>query len=430
MADKKRNMKRLRLKSVLSKFSIAALLIIVVWGCARVPQLTDVEQPSSRLPFVKVLLDNSARKHTISPVGRDEIAIDCYKNGKRFSYYSRRPVIVRSERQKLKLFTHEGNNLDRDIERIVISSRGKKRRLTCGDTQYRGLFELYSSSGQIKLINIVYMEDYLKGVAPLEIGPTPEDEIEAIKAQAVAARTYAMSHLGQYGAEAGYDLKADITDQLYKGMDVEEKLVSRAVDATRGEVAVYKGKMINAYYHSTCGGATDDVEDVWDKEPQPYLVMVEDEGACIESKYFSWQERFTADQVVLRLGQYLSQERGERVKIGKLTDIRITNRTPGGRVASITFETTSGHYVFNKEKVRWVMRRSDNTEAILRSSKFTLDIRRSSKGDITEVIFNGHGYGHGVGMCQMGARGLAAKGVTYDSILSRYYHGTELKKLY
>jgi len=80
--------------------------------------------------------------------------------------------------------------------------------------------------------------------------------------------------------------------------------------------------------------------------------------------------------------------------------------------------------------VRWAVRRSDDVGAILRSANFTLDIRRDQQGDIVQVIFYGRGYGHGVGMCQMGAKGLASRGVTYDSILSLYYQGTELKKLY
>ena len=280
------------------------------------------------------------------------------------------------------------------------------------------------------MVNIVYVEDYLKGVVPLEIGPTPEEQVEAIKAQSVAARTYAMSHFGQYGAESGYDLKADISDQVYGGIAIENKRVNGAIEATRGIVSTHNERMINAYYHSTCGGTTDDIEDVWDKPAEPYLVSGHDNEACEISKYYTWSERFTADQIVLRLEQYLSQERGNQIDIGRLTDIQIFGRTPGGRVASITFETTKGRYVFKKEKVRWVIRQSHNPDAILRSANFDLDIKRNSGGEITEVVFDGRGYGHGIGMCQMGARGLAAKGIKFDSILATYYKNTELKKLY
>lgn len=418
------------IKSHIARFSAAILLIIIIWGCGRVPTLTEVEPPSSRLPFVKVLLGNGADRHTIATVGGGQMSIDCYKGDKRVSYYSGNPVIIAGEKQKLGLYGEDGGNLDYNIDRIIISPRGHKQYLAFDDKVYRGLFEMVSSSGRIKLINIVYVEDYLKGVVPLEIGPTPKEQIEAVKAQAVAARTYAMSHLGQYGEDDGYDLKSDITDQIYAGVAVEVDLFNKAVMATSGEVAVYKGQMIDAYYHSTCGGMTDDIEDVWQKDAKPYLRAVSDEEACDISKYFSWQEQFSIDQVILRLERYLSQSRGSDIRIGKLTDIRIIDRTPGGRTSAVVFETTNGHFVFNKEEVRWVVRRSDDMDAILRSANFRLDIRRDGQGEITEVGFSGRGYGHGVGMCQMGAKGLASKGVTYDSILSLYYQGTELKKLY
>jgi stage II sporulation protein D len=405
-------------------------MILIIWGCGRVPSLTEGEPPASRLPFVKVLLDDYSRRHTITPVDGGQMAIDCYKGDKRVSYYSRRPVIVGGEKQKLGLYDRAGHNLDYNIDRIIISPRGRKQNLEIDDKIYRGLFQMESSSGQIKLINIVYIEDYLKGVVPLEIGPTPDEQIEAVKAQAVAARTYSMAHLGQYGDDNGYDLKADITDQVYGGVAVEHKDFNKAIEATSGMVAVYDGRMIDAYYHSTCGGTTDDIEDVWEKDPQPYLRTVQDDHACDISKYYEWTERFSADQLVLRLERYLSQSRGADIRVGKLTDITIPSRTPGGRIASIIFETTRGHYVFNREEVRWVVRRSDDLDAILRSANFTLDITRDSNGDITHVVFNGRGYGHGVGMCQMGAKGLASRGVTYDSILRLYYQGTELKKLY
>jgi stage II sporulation protein D len=413
-------MKLLILKSHIARFSAVFLLIIIIWGCGRVPSLTDVEPPSSRLPYVKVLLENGARRHTIALSGNGQMAIDCYKGDRRFSYYSRKPIIVAGEDQTLGLYDRSGGNLDYNIDRMIISPRGKKKHVVFDGKEYRGLLELESSSGQVKLINIVYVEDYLKGVVPLEIGPTPDDQLEAVKAQAVAARTYSMSHIGQYGDDEGYDLRADITDQVYGGVAVEDKAFNKAIEATRGEVAVYSDRMIDAYYHSTCGGTTDDIEDVWDKDPKPYLRTVQDDDACNISKYYSWEDRFGGDQLILRLERYLSRERGAEVSLGKLTDISITNRTPGGRVASVIFETTSGHFIFDKETVRWVVRRSDDLD----------DIERDSNGDITDVTFTGRGYGHGVGMCQMGAKGLAAKGITYDSILSLYYQGTEIKRLY
>lgn len=418
------------IKTYLARLAAGVLIVVLLWGCGRVPQVTEPAPPSSRLPFVRVLLDNTARQQTILSGKRDELAIDCYKDAKHFVYYSRKGIIIKGQGKLLGLYNDAGYELDTDIDRILVSARGKDAILTHNGKDYRGLFEMVSISGQITLVNLLYVEEYLKGVVPLEIGPSRENELEAVKAQAIAARTYAMKHLGQFGADVLYDLKSDVSDQVYGGVAAENELVNRAIEATAGLVTVYHDKMINAYYSSTCGGTTDDIEDVWDKDPQPYLTSISDSGACSHSKYYTWEEKFTSDQIVLRLNQYLTQERGEQVDVGKLNDISIGSRTPGGRVASIIFETAGGHFIFKKEKVRWVIKQSDAPESILRSANFDLDVRRASDGTVAGVTFRGRGWGHGVGMCQMGAKGLSEEGVTYDSILALYYQGTELKKLY
>jgi stage II sporulation protein D len=411
------------------RLAAIALFLLILWGCGRVPQLDEYAPPSARLPFVRVLLDETSREHTISSPDKDEMAVDCYKGEKRISFYSRKPIVVKAEDNKISVFDNSGRTLDYDIDQVIISPRSREMVLSRDGKSYRGLMQLAAKSGQLTLVNLVHVEDYLRGVVPLEFGPVGDRQTEAIKAQAVAARTYAMGHLGQYTG-LDYDLKSDVTDQVYGGLVAESMVIDSAINATRGQVEVYKDKMINAYYFSTCGGKTDDIEDVWDKEAAPYLVAVDDDSACGSSKYFHWQEKYTGEQITLRLEQYLSRERGDRIDVGRLTDIKITNRTPGGRVASIVFETTSSHYVFNKEKVRWIIHRSESPDDILRSAKFTIDIDRNSYGEITYVTFNGRGWGHGVGMCQMGAKGLSEKGITYDSILSHYYSGTNLKKLY
>lgn len=419
----------MRLRSFLSKISGGILFVMLIWGCGRVPHLAEAPPPVSRLPFVRVLINNNENSHTFASPQKDEMAIDCYRDDKRVSFYSRKPVRVIAEGDQLDLHDDEGRPLDIGFKEIVISTRGKKQMLAFDGKPYRGLFQATAASGQIILVNIAYVEDYLRGVVPLEFGPVGENHVEAIKAQAVAARTYAMKHLGQYSG-MGYDLKADIMDQVYNGAAPETPAVDSAVEVTRGQIAIYKGDMISAYYHSTCGGRTDDIEDVWEKDPAPYLVSVSDDSACAISKYFSWKESFTADQLTLRLEQYLSRERGDRIDVGRLIDVRITARTPGGRVASIVFETGNGHYVFNKEKVRWVVGRSEDPTQILRSAAFTIDVTKNEYGEVSRVTFEGRGWGHGVGMCQMGAKGLAEQGIGYDSILKRYYQGTALKSLY
>jgi len=144
---------------------------------------------------------------------------------------------------------------------------------------YRGIFVLRASRKGIVLVNILNFEDYLKSVVPSELSPYTFNELEAQKAQAVAARTYAAKNLKQYN-DLGFDLCDTPKSQFYKGMNAEHPLSNRAVKETKGEAAFYKGKLIDALYTSTCGGMTEDVEDVFDGPALPYLRSTE----CVYEK--------------------------------------------------------------------------------------------------------------------------------------------------
>jgi stage II sporulation protein D len=146
--------------------------------------------------------------------------------------------------------------------------------LSFNGRRYRGLFILRGGPRGAVLINVINLEEYLKGVVPGELSPDQFGEIEALKAQAVAARTYAIKNLGQYRA-LGYDLSDTPASQVYGGLDAERPLSSRAVEDTRGEVIRYKGELINALYMSTCGGMTEDVENVFPGKPVAYLKSTE-----------------------------------------------------------------------------------------------------------------------------------------------------------
>jgi stage II sporulation protein D len=148
---------------------------------------------------------------------------------------------------------------------------------------YRGILVLRGSRKGLILINILNVEDYLKGVVPGELPPSFFNEIEAQKAQAVAARTYALKNLGQFN-DLGFDLYATPVSQVYLGLSAEHPLSTRAVEETRGEAAVYDGKLINALYMSTCGGATEDVETMFEGGPMPYLKST----VCIQDGDDGW----------------------------------------------------------------------------------------------------------------------------------------------
>lgn len=412
---------------MMARLGTALLILVLVFSCATVPILR--EETSSnlmRVPFVRVLLDESRNQVTI---GSDrQFAIECLQGAKQDVYYSSRPVTIVNSGRTLSVESNNGPLSER-LDEVNIIPRGSGNRLELDGYRYRGIMKLLPQGQTVQLINIVYMEDYLRGVVPPEIGKRADSEIEAVKAQAVAARTYALAHLQQYPAEQ-YDMKSSIIDQLYQGMAVEDKLTNRSIDATAGETITYNGQFINAYYHSTCGGMTDDIESVWDRKESPYLKAVEDSGACSWSKYYTWREHFTEAQLRGRIEQYLSSDRGRDLVIGRITDVVTSERTPGGRVRSLIVETAHDRYEFKKDRIRWVIGRTSNPDLILPSDRFDVDIERNVAGEIVSVTFKGRGYGHGVGMCQCGAIGLARQGWSFDDILRHYFTGVEVKKVY
>jgi stage II sporulation protein D len=155
--------------------------------------------------------------------------------------------------------------------------------LSYNGTQYRGIFVLRASPKGLVLVNILNLENYLKGVVPEEMSPDQFNAFESLKAQAVAARTYAIKNMGQ-NRNLGFDLCDTPKCQVYGGLSAEHLESSRAVEDTKGEVAVYKGKLINALYTSTCGGRTEDVENVFEGRSEPYLKSTE----CTYEKQKEW----------------------------------------------------------------------------------------------------------------------------------------------
>ncbi len=404
------------------------LFLTLVWACAGVPDIREEASASMiRVPFIRVLLSETSNAITI---GADaSYAIECLAGGKQQVFYSGHPTFVELDRGRLTVQNERRETILSDLDEVNIIPRGNQNRLRFGGKRYRGLVKLAPSGSTVKVVNVLYVEDYLRGVVPPEIGPRVAEEIEAIKAQAVAARTYTMAHLNQYGDEP-FDMKSGVTDQVYEGADAEVNLVNKAVDATVGRVAMYQDEFITAYYHSTCGGMTDNIEAVWDKKELPYLKSVRDDSACSWSKYFNWQENYTEPQLRARIEQYLTTEKGREIHIGKIQGITVDQRTAGGRVAKLAIRTEEDVYRFFKDRIRWVLGRASSPDLILPSDRFTVEVDNGSGGGVERIRVLGAGYGHGVGMCQCGAIGLSRQGWTFDRILKRYYTGIELKQLY
>ncbi len=300
---------------------------------------------------------------------------------------------------------------------------------------YRGTFRVHASQPEgLTLVNVVGLEDYLRSVLPNEIGTPPESDFAAVEAQAVAARSYTVAYLGRRG-ELGFDLYASVEDQVYGGVTRENPQSNRAVEATRGEVLVSEGQPIRALYSSACGGRTANVEDVWPWDWTPYLRSVRDdegpgtEAYCSLSSNFRWREEWSPDAFVAMLRQFGPAENPAAASLGgDLLDVRVDRRSRCGRVLDLAVSTVSGDLVFHGDRTRWVLRRPGGS-AILRSSFFKIGVLRDGDGRVTKVIATGAGNGHGIGMCQWGAMGMARAGVGYHEILSHYYKSTLLARM-
>jgi len=297
--------------------------------------------------------------------------------------------------------------------------------------RYRGELVVSATDSGLLVVNRLSMDSYLRGVVPLEIGNRTAAEFAAVQAQAVAARTYAYKHLND---ARNFDMYSTVQDQVYGGVDAEKPQADSAITTTRDIVVLYAGQPISTPYHSTCGGTTAAVTEVWYNQPdEPYLRPVSDRipGSdafyCDPSPRFSWTQRFDAPSLRAVMEKYLaSYTNAPKAGLGRITDIREQGRTPSGRVAALTVQTDSGSYRLRANDIRFVLR--DPKGAILNSTYFDFT-REISGGEVSSLTVSGHGYGHGIGMCQWGAIGRARAGQNYRTILETYYRGTTIGRI-
>ncbi len=487
-----------------------------------------------------------------------------------------------------------------DAGRILVLPKNARIRIQPGNDAllevdnrtYRGAIEVFGNSrNTFTVVDELPLEKYLLGVVPSELSPTTFGAIEALKAQAVAARTYIVRNMGQYRNE-GYDICASDNCQVYLGEGSENPLSTQAVMETEGVIATYRDQPINALYSSTCGGRTEDAQNIFE-EKVPYLVSVmceykhpeprafstsrsfpdwkdavlsvagvsnftearrfmglpgqgeprandaatlssfvrqafypsvitaSDSGfvteqgilpaagtistkeilfRLIEKKNaFEWQQgilvswdgnvmkltvggqpkefrlspdapiyqRIGDDRLPMRQGAWLGGElidfrasnetiqmlayrinfanpaadRYSRLalwqvhktrqeldtafkplNIGDIQDVRVLERGPSERAVTSEIAGSGGRRTVRALRLRSLLG--------LRDSLFSFDVERNSRGDVLGMMFYGRGWGHGVGMCQTGAYGMALDGASYDQILKKYYTGIDLKKLY
>ena len=269
---------------------------------------------------------------------------------------------------------------------------------------YTGTLYVLPSKTSFNIVEYTPLENYLYGVLPYEMHPTWAPE--ALKAQAVAARTYTLKSI-EKKADEPFDLFADVRSQMYKGSATVQDSVKKAVDQTRGQVLAYKGELFYTYYHGNCGGGTDHVS-IWNQKA-PNIKPLSG-NTC---KFDSHSKSYTFKQDITKSSaERFAHSQGLK---GSLKNIKVAKKTSTGRASYLTLKTSGGS--------KTVLCASFRAATGIRSCKLT----KISVGT-TKVHVEGHGYGHGIGMCQDGAHGMAKQNYNYKQILKHYYPGSTLSQ--
>ena len=316
-------------------------------------------------------------------------------------------------------------------------ARGDEALATWNGKRWRGRFKLFlNTRGTLTLATRLPLERYLEGVVPGEIGPLSDSLVEAGRAQAVAARSYSLFYKGRRGSE-GFDLFATVEDQFYSPLESERPLATRCVQSTRGLVALADGLPIRANYCSTCGGITAESWEAWPTTPFDYLVSHVDAESgrdwCAASPLYRWREEWSANEFESNLAKY-GPPNGVPLPsggVGDLVDVRVVARSRSARVWWLEVETTTGVMRVHAHMLRQVLRRGGNPNSILRSNLFKIGVLRDPRTlRALAVVASGSGSGHGVGLCQTGALGMARAGKRGEAIVRHYYPGSTLERLY
>ncbi len=330
--------------------------------------------------------------------------------------------------------------------------------LTINNTNsYRGDLEVRRlQDSDMTVTNVLPLEQYLYGVVPAEIQASSHPE--ALKAQAVAARTYTLSSLNRHET-LGFDLCSTTHCQVYKGLSTEDARSNKAVDDTAGKKVLYKGSLAEVFYFSSSGGRTEDSKNVWGGDV-PYLKSVEDKYESGDSWKYNWEVTMTSQQVKDRMLQ-LGYDTGD------ILNIVITQYSEAGRAIEMVVRGTKGEAVFTKAKCRSAFSldsqlftiTTDAGVSVKGAGKTSPKVQLSGSKVMTAnglktmgagsgsglmvigadnklkpitavpttYTFTGKGWGHGVGMSQEGAKGMAEAGFTYDEILKHYFTGVDVE---
>ncbi|HOQ24741.1 MAG TPA: SpoIID/LytB domain-containing protein [Bacillota bacterium] len=303
---------------------------------------------------------------------------------------------------------------------------------------YRGALEFLPRKDGLTIVNRLNIEEYLYSVVPSEM--SAKWPAAALCAQAVAARTYTWANLGRF-ASRGFDLLASVVSQAYNGVKAESPAAHAAVDSTRGLILTYDGKPIGAFFSANSGGYSEDSENLW-RFTAPYLKANPDPKLTFRmplppedladwltkcprtaSSHPDYSARSAYRWTYWLSRQELEARLGLGDKLGAIKELRTAGRGASGRVRTVLIRGDKGEHRLSGEAIR-------RTLGGLRSTLFTVEPKLGKDGRPEYFIFTGGGWGHGIGLDQSGAAGLAAEGWDFRQILSHYYPGAILESIY
>ncbi len=328
--------------------------------------------------------------------------------------------------------TSPGGVSSSSADRLIIAPLAAGNSVRINERSYRGQLDVLRDGTGITLVNRLPLEEYLQGVVSAEMGRRSLAEREALRAQAIVSRTYALRNMGRRRAQ-GFDLFASVSDQVYGGLPAETPEGSEAISATRGLVLTYAGAPIDAFFFSTCGGRTATGTEAFRAADRPYLRSVSDvapDGTayCSISPRYRWREVWTGEALRATLRQTLPAATGTpAARVSQVNDVRIVYRTYSGRVGQLGIELRESEVKVDGPAIRTVLR--SPAGQMLRSNAFDLTVTTANH-QVTRLVADGGGAGHGVGFCQWGAVGRSRAGQDVRRILDAYYPGVTLERLY
>lgn len=430
------------------KLIVISILILLIFT-------SNISNAQSEYIDVKISSYIDGKEVGIKSVGGLKVVDDSFNTINQFPEDEFKVLVSGSS---LTIKNIQGRNLgEYNIEQVLLTSVDKEE-ISISNSSYRGYIRFINKKSK-SIINHLKLEEYLYGVLPREMSPS--FPIEALKSQAIASRSFALSNINKHASE-GYNLCNTTHCQVYSGKSVEKESTNKAIDATVGLAAYYKGEIAQTNFHSTNGGYVESSFGAWGVK-YDYLIAKEDKFS-INTENANWTLEYTKQELNKKL-------RAAGINVGELKYLDIISRTDGKRVKELKIVGTLKEEIITGNRLRNILGNTtmkstwfylDDSEyiedeifyaiiegrvqplelnsltvlssgksAILNTNQIEiygrkLNTKDKPNRDSNKIVFEGKGYGHGVGMSQRGAKNMADLGYKYTDIIKHYYPGVEI----